>query len=33
MEKQRENKLRYLLKERYDYRTNLVDWDFNMLLQ
>lgn len=33
MEKLRDNKLRFLYKERYDYRSNLVDWDFNMLLQ
>lgn len=32
MEKLRDNKLRYLYKERYDYRANLVDWDYNMLL-
>ena len=32
MEKQRENKLRYMLKDRYDYRSNMVDWDFSMLL-
>lgn len=32
MEKLRDNKLRYLYKERYDYRNNLIDWDYNMLL-
>lgn len=32
MEKLRDQKLRALYKERYDYRTNLIDWDFNMLL-
>jgi dynein assembly factor 3 len=21
-----------MFKDRYDYRTNLVDWDYNMLL-
>ena len=25
----RDSKLRYLFKERYDYRANLIDWDFN----
>lgn len=29
MEKLRDQKLRYLFKERYDYRANLVDWDYN----
>jgi dynein assembly factor 3 len=28
----RDQKLRALFKERYDYRSNLVDWDYNMLL-
>lgn len=28
----RDQKLRYLFRERYDYRANLIDWDFNMLL-
>ena len=32
MDKLRDNKLRYLYKERYDYRGNLIDWDYNMLL-
>ena len=32
MDKLRDNKLRYLYKERYDYRSNLIDWDYNMLL-
>ena len=32
MAKLRDQKLRYLYKERYDYRENLVDWDYNMLL-
>ena len=25
----RDSKLRYLFKDRYDYRANLIDWDFN----
>lgn len=29
MEKLRDQKLRYLFKERYDYRANLIDWDYN----
>jgi len=33
MEKLRDQRLRYLYKERYDFRTNLIDWDYNMLLQ
>jgi dynein assembly factor 3 len=32
MEKLRDQRLRNMFKERYDYRNNLVDWDFNMLL-
>lgn len=32
IEKLRDNKLRYLYKERYDYRNNLIDWDYNMQL-
>ncbi len=32
METHRDQKLRYLYKERYDYRSNLIDWDYNMLL-
>lgn len=33
MEKLRDQRLRYLYKERYDFRTNLIDWDYNMLIQ
>lgn len=33
METMRDNKVRFLYKERYDYRANLIDWDFNMLLK
>lgn len=32
MARLRDTKIRYLYKERYDYRANLVDWDYNMLL-
>ena len=32
MEKLRDQKLRYLFKERYDYRSNLIDWDYSMNL-
>ena len=30
IEKLREERLRFLFKERYDYRTNLIDWDYQM---
>jgi dynein assembly factor 3 len=29
IEKLRDQKLRYLFKERYDFRANLIDWDYN----
>ncbi len=32
MEKLRDTRLRYLFGNRYDYRANLVDWDYNILL-
>ena len=32
MPKLRDTRLRYLFGTRYDFRSNLVDWDFNMLL-
>lgn len=32
MEKLRDQRLRFFFKERYDYRSNLVDWDFSMQL-
>lgn len=32
MENYRDQRLRYHYKERYDFRTNLIDWDYNMLL-
>lgn len=28
IEKYRDDRLRYMYKERYDYRENLVDWDY-----
>lgn len=30
IEKLREERLRYLFKERYDFRENLIDWDYQM---
>lgn len=30
--KLRDQRLRFMFKERYDYRANLVDWDYSMLL-
>lgn len=30
--KLRDQRLRYMFKQRYDYRANLVDWDYSMLL-
>lgn len=33
MEKLRDQRLRYLYKDRYDYRANLIDWDYNMMIQ
>ncbi len=30
IEKYRDQRLRYHYKERYDYRLNLIDWDYNM---
>ena len=32
IEKLRDQRLRYHYKQRYDFRQNLVDWDFNMYL-
>ncbi|EGR31068.1 hypothetical protein IMG5_117930 [Ichthyophthirius multifiliis] len=33
MEKHRDQRLRYHYKERYDFRTNLIDWDYQMGLK
>lgn len=30
IDKLREERLRYLFKDRYDYRENLIDWDYQM---
>lgn len=30
MEKHRDQRLRYLFKTRYDFKKNLIDWDYNM---
>lgn len=30
VEKYRDQRLRYHYKDRYDFRTNLIDWDYNM---
>lgn len=32
IEKYRDQRLRYHYKERYDFRTNLIDWDYNMMI-
>lgn len=29
----RDQRLRYHYKERYDFRTNLIDWDYQMNLR
>ena len=33
IEKYRNDRVRYCLKDRYDYRKNLFDWDYNMNIQ
>jgi dynein assembly factor 3 len=33
MEKNRDQRLRYHYKERYDFRKNLIDWDYQMGLR
>jgi dynein assembly factor 3 len=33
VEKLRDQRLRYIYKTRYDFRKNLVDWDYQMLLR
>jgi len=33
IEQLRDQRLRYHYKERYDYRLNLVDWDYQMFLK
>jgi dynein assembly factor 3 len=32
VEKYRDQRLRYHYKERYDFRTNLIDWDYNTMI-
>ena len=33
MEQLRDQRLRYHYKDRYDFRTNLIDWDYTMNLK
>jgi dynein assembly factor 3 len=33
IEKYRNDRIRYALKDRYDYRRNMYDWDYNMNMQ
>jgi len=33
IEKQWEQRLRHHIKERYDYRNNMFDWDYNMYVK
>lgn len=33
IEKQHDQRVRYHLKERYDVRNNMFDWDYNMYIK
>ena len=32
VQKYRDQRLRYHYKDRYDFRANLIDWDYNMMI-